>query len=139
MSNSILLLDDDHDILSIFKTILEEEGYKVYTGNNAEQAKAIVTEQEVNLVIMDYYPRNTNGVKIAEALKRIDENLQIIFLTGYISILDTVEDVGFKVDRVLIKPVSVIDLLREIRNVFDIDAGYRQASIPYKTIVSGRL
>lgn len=37
-SGGILLVDDDPDILNIFKMILEEEGYTVYTGNNLEKA-----------------------------------------------------------------------------------------------------
>jgi DNA-binding NtrC family response regulator len=107
MKKGILLVDDYQDILNIFKKILIEEGYKIYTRTNAEQAKMIVNEQEVNLVIMDYFLKNTNGVHLAEALKKIDENLQIVFLTGYHPILDTVESLGFRVERVLLKPVDI--------------------------------
>ena len=134
MPKSILLVDDDHNILSIFKKILEEEGYTVYTGYNAEQAKAIVKEHEVHLVIMDYYLQNTNGLQLTEALKKIDENLQIIFLTGYHPILDTVEDIRFRVERVLFKPIDIKDLLCEVRRLLGMDEGYRQAPIPYENM-----
>lgn len=137
MSKVILLVDDDRDLLAIFKNILEEEGYTVYTGYNVEQAKAIIKEHEVKLVVTDYFLQGTNGVHIAEALKKIDENLQIVFLTGYHPILDTVGSLGFKVDKVLLKPINIEDLLREIRTLLAMDDDF-QAPIPHEAIVSGR-
>ena len=137
MKKGILLVDDDQDILAIFKKILKEEGYTVYTGCSSEQAKTMINEHEVNLVIMDYFLKKTNGVQLAEALKKIDEKLQIVFLTGYHPILDTVEGLGFQVERVLLKPVDIKDLLREIRNVFAKDSEAHRAPIPIETIVSG--
>ena len=139
MTKSILLVDDDPDILIIFKKILEEEGYTVYTAKNIEKAKAIVKEHEVQLVIMDYFLQGINGVQIAEALKKIDEKLQIIFLTGYTPVLDAVDGLGFDVYKVFLKPITIEELLSAIRSIYAEENGLHQVYNPYTNVVSGNV
>jgi len=135
MEKGILLVDDDPEILSIFKNILEEEGYTAYTGNNVEEARKIIKEHGVHLVIMDYFLQEINGVQIAEALKNLDEGFKIVFLSGYHPVLDAVNGLGFDVDRVLLKPVKIEDLLWEIRCLFSEDLS--PSMVPSTNVLTG--
>lgn len=97
----------------------------------------MVEEHGVKLVVMDYILEDMYGVKVAEALKKIDENLQIIFLTGYYPCFDAVDELKLDVYKVFFKPVKVEELLSEIRSIFSEDYISHQVSIPYSNIVLG--
>ncbi len=118
MLGSILLVDDDVDILASIRAILETEGYEVYTACNADQAKVIIREEEVNIVIMDYILPEFTGDQIVKDLKQIDEKLNIIFLSGFPQVFRAVKDLEFDVQRVFLKPVDPESLLSAIRNIY---------------------
>ena len=134
MSGGILLVDDDPDVIATFRTILEDEGYTVYTVNNVDKAKAIVTEHEVQLAIIDYFLHGIKGDPVAKALKKIDEKLQIIFLSGYCSVFDTVDGLEFDVYRVFLKPVDIEELLSTIKSIY---TDPHQFHNPYTNIITG--
>ncbi len=119
MQGSILLVDDDVDVLASIRAILETEYYIVYTACNAEQAKVIITENEIHIVIMDYILPEYTGDQIVKDLKHIDENLNIIFLSGYPQVYKAVEALEFDVHRVFLKPVSPKLLLSAIRSIIE--------------------
>ena len=57
----ILLVDDDQEIICSFKSILEDEGYVVYTANDADEAVKVMRDNEVQLAILDYVLPKTRG------------------------------------------------------------------------------
>lgn len=118
MQGSILLVDDDVDVLASIRAILETEDYEVYTACNADQAKVVITKNEVHIVIMDYILPEFTGDQIVKDLKRIDENLNIIFLSGFPQVYHAVEALEFDVHRVFLKPVNPELLLSAIRNIY---------------------
>jgi DNA-binding NtrC family response regulator len=118
MQVSILLVDDDVDVLASIKMILETEDYNVYTACNAEQAKVLVMENEVHIVIMDYILPERTGDQIVKDLKNIKEELNIIFLSGFPQVYRAVEKLGFEVNRVFLKPVNPESLLSEVRKIY---------------------
>ncbi len=119
MQVSILLVDDDVDVLASIKLILETEDYNVYTACNADQAKVLLEENEIQIVIMDYILPEQTGDQIVKDLKKIDEGLNIIFLSGFPQVYRAVENLGFEVDRVFLKPVNPESLLSEIRKIYE--------------------
>ena len=118
MSGGILLVDDDPDVLMVLKIILENEGYTVYTVDNLEKAKAIGTEYNIRLAIIDFILPGCHGKQVARALKEIDEKLKIIFLSGHEDVFEAVNDLEFDVYRVFIKPENIGELLSAIRAIF---------------------
>ena len=118
MQISILLVDDDIDVLESIKTILESEDYTVYTALNATQARTKLSENIVHLVIMDYIFGECTGDQLIIDLKKIDENFSIIFLSGWPQVIKAVEGLEFKVFRVFLKPVDPEILLSAIKSIF---------------------
>jgi len=117
MQRSILLVDDDEDILGTIKAILESEDFTVYTALNATQAKAIMLEKTVHLVIMDYIFTECTGDQLIRDLKKIDEGFSIIFLSGWPQVISAVEGLEFEVFRVFLKPVDPEMLVSAIKSV----------------------
>ena len=118
MQISILLVDDDIDVLESIKTILESEDYTVYTALNATQARTKLSENIVHLVIIDYIFGECTGDQLIIDLKKIDENFSIIFLSGWPQVIKAVEGLEFKVFRVFLKPVDPEILLSAIKSIF---------------------
>ena len=118
MQISILLVDDDIDVVESIKTILESEDYTVYTALNATQARTKLSENIVHLVIIDYIFGECTGDQLIIDLKKIDENFSIIFLSGWPQVIKAVEGLEFKVFRVFLKPVDPEILLSAIKSIF---------------------
>lgn len=116
MRAGILLIDDDPNVTYSIKTVLRIEGYKVYTAIDIDQAKIVITENDVYLVIMDIVP-DRDGSQPVEELQRLDEKLKIILLSGYSNVFEVVEGLGLEVYRVFLKPVDCGLLLSTIRSI----------------------
>jgi NtrC-family two-component system response regulator AlgB len=113
----ILLVDDDRNIIFSFKYLLEPEGYSVYTAFREEQAKAIVREHNIDLVVLDYVLEDTTGIEIARALKQMDPGLKIVFISGFVAVFDYVSELAFHVSRVFMKPIDAETFLDTVHAV----------------------
>ena len=113
----ILLVDDDQEIISSFRSILEDEGYVVYSANDADEAVKVMRDNEVQLAIMDYVLPETRGDKLAETLKAINQKLNIIFVSGYIEVFEASNRLDSGVCGVFLKPVSPETLLTRVRSL----------------------
>jgi len=111
------LVDDDQEIICSFKSILEDEGYVVYTANNADEAVNIMRDNEVQLAIMDYMLPRTRGDKLAESLKVINQKLKIIFVSGYLEVFDAINRLDCGVCGVFLKPVNPEILLNRVKSL----------------------
>ncbi len=81
---TILLVDDEPDILEIVSYNLKEEGYKVFTAGNGLEAIEIAKEKKPHLVILDVMMPEMDGIEACEKLRKIPEleNTIITFLTA---------------------------------------------------------
>ena len=117
MQRRILLVDDDIDVLESIKMVLDSEDYAVYTAINASQARVIMLENDIHLVIMDYIFGECTGDQVTRDLKKIDETFSIIFLSGWPQVIKAVENLEFEVHRVFLKPVDPEILLSAIKSI----------------------
>ena len=113
----ILLVDDDQEIICSFRSILEDEGYVVYSANDADEAVKVMRDNEVQFAILDYVLPKTRGDKLAETLKAINQKLNIIFVSGYLEVLEATNKIDCGVCGVFLKPVSPEMLLTRIRSL----------------------
>ena len=113
----ILLVDDDKDIVYSFKSMFEDEGFLVFSANDADDAVRIMRDNEVQLAIMDYVLPETRGDWLAETLSEIDKKLKIIFVSGHLEVVDAINRLEFGVHGVFLKPVSPERLLNRVRSL----------------------
>jgi len=131
MTDHILLVDDDQEIICSFKSILEDEGYVVYTANDAEEAVKVMRDNDVQLAIMDYVLPKTRGDKLAETLKAINQKLNIIFVSGYLEVIEATNRLDCGVCGVFLKPVSPETLLTRVRSLETDPLHAEQLLYPY--------
>ena len=90
---SILIVDDDSDILISFKIWLEGEGFRVLTASNSKEALTIIQEEEIEVALLDFRLDTENGLAVAKMLNEVDEDLKITIITGYPSYETAVESI----------------------------------------------
>ena len=79
----ILVVDDEKIVLELFQRILKKKEYTVLTANNDKEALELVEKEKPDLVILDLQLPGINGIEVLRRIKKIDENIEVIVITGY--------------------------------------------------------
>ena len=79
----ILIVDDEEESLGLFCKMLQEEDYTVLTTDSSKEALELVEIERPNLVILNLKPSGMNEIGILRRIKGIDENIEVIIITGY--------------------------------------------------------
>src|ERR1700761_3299449 len=81
---TILIIDDDVEIVRLLKENLELEGYSTVVGYDGQMALNLAKTRKPNLIVMDVQMPMTNGLKALEFLRKLPEtkDIPVIFLTG---------------------------------------------------------
>jgi CheY-like chemotaxis protein len=117
--NSIMLVDDEKDILYNFNLALTENGYHVEAFSNSREALNRFQEvgrSHFNLVILDLRMAGLNGLELYKRLKTISKDVKILF----VSALDVVPELvsvltDVKKDDILRKPISTEELIKAVK------------------------
>src|ERR1700687_103874 len=112
MAATILIVDDDPNILDTAKEILEDAGYVVSAALTGKEALQILRSHPADVAIFDYNLPDATGKEMAILAKQICPKIVNILMTG-----DANFDLGsarYSIDTVLIKPVNPSQLLRVI-------------------------
>lgn len=88
MSPEVLVIDDEADIRDQVSGVLEDEGYAVRTASTAEQALDEISARKPSLVVLDVWLQGSgmDGLELLRYLKRIDEHLPVIIISGHGSV-----------------------------------------------------
>ena len=83
---TILVVDDEHDILAMVQRMLEREGYTVWTSDNAEKAILIadVHKAHLNLLLTDVQMPGMNGIEMSAVILSENPALLCIYMSGHI-------------------------------------------------------
>ncbi|MGE0684361.1 MAG: sensor histidine kinase [Candidatus Binatia bacterium] len=80
---TILVVDDQEEILISNRLLLEKEGHTILTAANGEEALTLFRPGAIPLVIVDYFMPGMSGAEVVKALRERDEEVQILLQTGY--------------------------------------------------------
>jgi len=113
---TILLVDDDEDLLEANKSLLISLGYRVHTASNGMEAVASFKSQRHNieLVVMDVVMPQLGGVAAAERIRELDTQAKIILTTGYDKDNELTCELPSEGQQVLNKPLVVEELSQVI-------------------------
>lgn len=79
---SILVVDDDPDLLQSLRALLEAYDYRVILADSAESAMTAVAEQAPSVVLTDIYMPGSDGFELINAVRRRDAALPVIAMSG---------------------------------------------------------
>ncbi len=81
---SILVIDDNQDILAFLQEILRNSGYHSLTASSVKRALEVLLRQSVDLIVMDYEMPVMIGCDVAERIREQRPEMPLIFYTGFI-------------------------------------------------------
>jgi CheY-like chemotaxis protein len=85
---AILCIDDEEPALMLRRRLLEKTGYRVFTALTGKEGIQIFRQQPIDVVIVDYWMADLDGLDVAAELKKLNPKTPIVMLSGYASILD---------------------------------------------------
>jgi len=111
----ILVVDDEKTVLESFREILELKGYSVDTAETGREAIEKSKANIYNLALLDIRLPDMEGTELLVRMKETTPKMIKIMVTGYPSLQNAVEAVNKGADGYIVKPVSMDELLRKIK------------------------
>lgn len=112
----ILIVEDEHVTRNTLKSIFEAEGYNVFEASDGEEMHTVLSEQQLNLVIMDINLPGKNGLLLARELRERGD-MALMFLTGRDNEVDKILGLEIGADDYITKPFNPRELTIRARNL----------------------
>jgi two-component system response regulator GlrR len=141
---TILLVDDEQDLLSLWTLRLQSAGYNVVTAESGEAAMGIFQAVLPHLVITDLRMGQMDGMALYDAIRKLNKTIPVIIITAHGSITEAVDATRQGVYSFLPKPIDGRKLLHEIEKALAVStvplqdsdmANWRQGLISQSTIM----
>ncbi len=130
----ILLVEDDRELNHVVCRHLAMNDYQVYGCLSVQEAYDCLYEKRIDLIISDIMMPGTDGFEFAEAVRKQDENIPILFMTARDDFTSKQRGYRLGIDDYMVKPVDLDELLLRI------EALLRRANIASrKKLVIGSL
>lgn len=139
MSKSILVIDDEKDILKLLQYNLEKEGYDFLSSKTGEEGFEAAKSKKPNLVVLDLMLPGMDGLEVCKLLKRdpSTRSIPILMLTAKTSETDQIVGLELGASDYIAKPFSVKVFLARVKNI--LCAGEKIASKDSQVLKNGDL
>lgn len=113
--STVMIVDDDPDVLATLGNILKGAGYTVVAAGNGIEALDLLDQGEaLDLLLTDVIMPGLNGFNLARMAKTRRPRVKVLYLTGWFQTAETMLDQGEKYGKLLTKPILPDDLRREV-------------------------
>ena len=112
---TILICDDERDIVAALKIYLEAEGYDTLCAYNGQEALEMLRQNDIQLVLMDIMMPELDGVSAMAQLRQWS-NVPVILLTAKGEDTDKVLGLNVGADDYITKPFNPVELLARVRS-----------------------
>lgn len=105
--NTILVVDDEFDILEVLAELLEGEGHRVITARNGKEALEVVAKEDVDLLVVDIMMPMLTGPEMVRTLQKEGRSIPVLMMSA----ARPDPEVEALADRFLAKPFDVDEFL----------------------------
>ena len=128
---TILIIDDDVQILSMYVSILKNEGYEVISTPKSEEAVDILKDNNIDIILLDYFMNEgTTAEESINAIRKFNNEVVIILQTGYsgkipaLEMLNKLDVQGYfnktdGIERLLLTILSATKYIKQHKQVID--------------------
>ncbi len=116
MSQKILVVDDEPDIVRLVRAYLERAGFAVVTAGEGGEALAVFRHERPNLVVLDLNLPGMDGLDVCRGMRR-DSDVPIIMLTARLEETDRLIGLELGADDYVVKPFSPREIVARVRAV----------------------
>jgi DNA-binding NtrC family response regulator len=111
----ILIIDDDESVRNSLALVLKDEGYAVDTAENGKEAIEKSNRNFYNVALVDIRLPDMDGTSLLSQMRETVPKMVKIVITGYPSLNNSIEAVNRGADGYIIKPYTMENLLRKIK------------------------
>lgn len=112
----IYVVDDDYDVLTSLRFLLETEGFEVRTFRSGSALLGSSARNGADCLVVDYKMTEIDGLELAQRLRRLNISTPIVMITGYPDERISAKASSAGVHRVLLKPNLEGSLADCVRN-----------------------
>ncbi len=113
--HTILICDDERDIVSALRIYLEAEGYECLCCYSGEEALEILENKDVQLVLLDIMMPGMDGIETINRI-RLKSNVPVIFLSAKAEDTDKILGLNLGADDYVTKPFNPVELMARVRS-----------------------
>ncbi len=113
----ILIIDDEKRICEEFRDLLEEDDHQVDIATNGPDAFCIVREKAFDVIFLDVLLPRMEGRQIFEELRKINEKVPVVFMSGYLPPNKEKEALELGAKACLRKPLDLEQIKKIIRTL----------------------
>lgn len=117
MDRSVLVVDDEENLLVLLERILSKEGYSVRTASNAYQALDLVDKETFALAILDIKMFPVDGVVLLSEIKKRSPSTNVVMITAYPTIDTRNECLKIGASTYLTKPIDIQELKTVVQSL----------------------
>jgi len=121
MTRSILIADDEPNILISLEYLMKREGYTVSVARDGEEAIAAILRDRPALVLLDVMMPKKSGFEVCQEVRANDavKDTLILMLTAKGRDTDIAKGLGSGADAYVTKPFSTRDLVQKVRQMLE--------------------
>ena len=116
MSQKVLVVDDELEIVKVVRAYLEQSGFTVLTSSDGQQALAVFRHEQPDLVVLDLNLPSMDGLDVCRAIRR-EGNTPVIMLTARVEEADRLVGLEIGADDYIVKPFSPREVVARVRAV----------------------
>tara|TARA_R100001143_G_scaffold63450_1_gene70557 strand:- start:23207 stop:23935 length:729 start_codon:yes stop_codon:yes gene_type:complete len=117
-SHSILVVEDNKDLLNLLEINLSDQGYTVYTAESGTLALDVFHTNEPDLIVLDVMLPKLDGFEVCKRIRNENKRVPILMLTAKTEELDKVLGLELGADDYMTKPFSIREFLARVKAIF---------------------
>jgi len=120
-AETLLLVDDEENVLKVARVMLEKLGYRVLAAKNSKEAieMFVASKDSIHLAILDMIMPDMGGGMLYEKLKDLDPDLKALLSSGYGIDGQAMEILNKGCNGFIQKPFGLADLSKKVRDIID--------------------
>ncbi|USB34649.1 response regulator transcription factor [Paenibacillus sp. YPG26] len=142
MNPTILIVDDQPDIVELLKLFLERDNYRVLEAYDGMQAWEIVQSEQIDLAVIDIMMPVQDGYQLVKQIRSVYK-MPIIFLSAKNQDSDKILGLGLGADDFIVKPFNPLEVVAriqaQVRRAYDFNDALPVSSAPLAALSVGRL
>ena len=116
MSQKILVVDDELEIVKVVRAYLEQSGFRVLTASDGPTALAVFRHDQPDLILLDLNLPKLDGLEVCRTIRR-ESNVPVIMLTARVEETDRLIGLEIGADDYIVKPFSPREVVARVRTV----------------------
>ncbi len=119
MTRKILLIEDDENLLELYKLALNRGGFQVEVAHNAMLGIIALDRDVFDVVVTDIHMPDASGIEVIQHIQQDPRHAetQIVAITADQSRLPEVRRLG--VQHIMVKPFTIVEIAKKVASLFE--------------------